>query len=160
MKKILSVAIVLLSGNAFAAGGYGAAGCGLGSLVFGSKPGMIQVLAATTNGTFGSQTFGITSGTSNCTGGDKSAAVENQTNYVVSNMGSLSKDMARGSGATLEGFAATLGCSAESLTEVGATLQSNHGKIFANPGAVAVLGASKDALKANKIAASGCSQLI
>src|SRR3569832_2714255 len=45
---------------------YGSAGCGLGSIVFGSQPGFIQILAATTNGTFASQTFGITSGTSDC----------------------------------------------------------------------------------------------
>src|SRR5205823_3826374 len=40
---------------------YGLAGCGLGSMLFGDQKGMIQILAATTNGTFGSQTFGITS---------------------------------------------------------------------------------------------------
>src|SRR3954464_7446787 len=45
---------------------YGTAGCGLGSLVFGDQKGAIQILAATTNTTFGTQTFGITTGTSNC----------------------------------------------------------------------------------------------
>ena len=40
---------------------YGLAGCGLGSMVFGDQKGMIQILAATTNNTFGTQTFGITS---------------------------------------------------------------------------------------------------
>src|SRR6266571_3742686 len=44
-------------------GVYGAAGCGLGSMVFGNQPGGVQVLAATTNAT-GIQTFGITTGTS------------------------------------------------------------------------------------------------
>jgi len=44
--------------------GYGMAGCGIGSIVFADKPGMIQIIAATLNGTAGSQTFGITSGTS------------------------------------------------------------------------------------------------
>ncbi len=50
-----------LKGN----GTYGVAGCGLGSMVFGNQEGGIQVIAATLNGT-GIQTFGITSGTSNC----------------------------------------------------------------------------------------------
>src|SRR6266545_2071443 len=45
---------------------YGLAGCGLGSMLIGSKPGIVQIFAATTNGSFGTQTFGITSGTSNC----------------------------------------------------------------------------------------------
>jgi len=55
---------------------YGMAGCGLGSIAFGNDQTMFkQVLAATTNGTFGTQTFGITSGTSNCvSGGDQGRA--------------------------------------------------------------------------------------
>ena len=70
MKKLVLVGALVLSlvsfsGSAFAAG-YGDAGCGLGSIVFGSEQGGVQVLAATTNGTFYSQTFGITTGTSNC----------------------------------------------------------------------------------------------
>ena len=57
--------ITLASSSAFA--GYGAAGCGLGSFVFGDNNSWwAQTLGATTNGTSGSQTFGITTGTSNC----------------------------------------------------------------------------------------------
>src|SRR6266702_267769 len=48
-------------------GRYGDAGCGLGSLAFGDQQGPIQIVAATLNGT-GVQTFGITTGTSNCHG--------------------------------------------------------------------------------------------
>ncbi len=59
MKKYLLVTIgmMLLSPSAFAAG-YGEAGCGLGSLIFGTQPGPIQVLAATTNSTANNQAFG------------------------------------------------------------------------------------------------------
>ena len=32
-------------------GNYGDAGCGLGSILFGAKPGFVQVFASTTNGT-------------------------------------------------------------------------------------------------------------
>ena len=39
---------------------YGLAGCGLGSMLIGSKPGIVQIFASTTNGSFGTQTFGIT----------------------------------------------------------------------------------------------------
>ena len=46
-------------------------GCGLGKLAWsdygGQKQIAPQVFMATTNGTFGSQTFGISSGTSGCT---------------------------------------------------------------------------------------------
>ena len=64
-------------------GNYGDAGCGLGSILFGAKPGFVQVFAATTNGTFGSQTFGITTGTSNCGGGG--GGTPTARNYVETN---------------------------------------------------------------------------
>src|SRR3954469_2639303 len=62
---------------------YGMAGCGLGSLIFGpvNSPGA-QILAATTNSTFGSQTFGITSGTSNCVSGGVVALDRQQTAFA------------------------------------------------------------------------------
>ncbi|MCB9072358.1 MAG: DUF3015 family protein [Bdellovibrionaceae bacterium] len=46
--------------------GYGLAGCGLGSVLFGAKPGGVQILAYTTNGSAGNQLFGITFGSLNC----------------------------------------------------------------------------------------------
>lgn len=56
--------VLLIAGTAHAQ--YGMDGCGLGSIVFGNDNGTLkQVIAATLNGT-GMQTFGITSGTSNC----------------------------------------------------------------------------------------------
>ncbi|RYZ63378.1 MAG: DUF3015 domain-containing protein, partial [Proteobacteria bacterium] len=46
---------------------YGTAGCGLGNMILGKEN---QVFAATTNGTLGNQSFGITFGTLNCEGGN------------------------------------------------------------------------------------------
>ena len=68
MKTLLFAAAfvaVSLSGLATVSAQYGMAGCGLGSVVI-SDDGFLQVFAATTNGTSYSQSFGITSGTSNC----------------------------------------------------------------------------------------------
>ncbi|MEN0057326.1 MAG: DUF3015 family protein, partial [Bdellovibrio sp.] len=72
MKALLAVLVSLsFAGVVQAASGikgdgtYGTAGCGLGSLVFGNEKGPVQIVAATLNGT-GVQTFGITTGTSNC----------------------------------------------------------------------------------------------
>ena len=58
------IAVLAISSSAWA-GGYKSAGCGLGSMII-KDDGFVQVFAATTNATSGSQTFGITSGTSNC----------------------------------------------------------------------------------------------
>ncbi len=72
------------SGAAMSEKGYGMAGCGLGSLAFGDDNGKIQIIAATTNGTSGTQTFGITSGTSNCNPEDANVAA-NMNVYVEAN---------------------------------------------------------------------------
>ena len=65
MRKLVVIAGLCFATGAMAADKYGTAGCGLGSLVFGNQKGIVQIFAATTNGLFGSQTFGITTGTSN-----------------------------------------------------------------------------------------------
>ena len=71
-------------------GSYGLAGCGLGSLVFESQPGFVQVLAATTNGTSWNNTFGMTSGTSNC---GPSIFAQGTRNFVDANREVLAKDV-------------------------------------------------------------------
>jgi hypothetical protein len=92
-------------------GWYGMAGCGLGSMIFGpvNAPGP-QILAATTNGTFGTQTFGITSGTSNCVSGGVVALDREQTAFAEVNFRDLKRDMAAGGGEFLTSFATLLGC--------------------------------------------------
>jgi hypothetical protein len=91
-------------------GKYGMAGCGLGSMAFGENTKLNQVLAATTNGTFGTQTFGITSGTSNCTSGGV-AKIEKETEmFVEVNYDVLQKEISQGKGETLNSFASLMGC--------------------------------------------------
>ena len=128
MKKLLFVipAFVLLAAPLANAAGYGAAGCGLGSMVFGNKPGAMQILAATTNGTFASQTFGITTGTSNCDGslmGGAGAKV-----FIEANKEALAKDISRGQGETLKNLASLAGCADSSA--VGGALQKQFSTIF------------------------------
>ena len=105
---------------------YGAAGCGLGSLVFGDQPGLIQVLASTTNGTFGSQTFGITTGTSNC--GAAAVGTKGASLFIEANKEALAKDASRGSGETIDTLAHLAGC--KDPRAVGAKLQQNYGAVF------------------------------
>jgi hypothetical protein len=105
---------------------YGTAGCGLGSLLFGNKPGIIQIFAATTNGTSGNQTFGITTGTSNCSdtgGGSASAKI-----YIQANREALAKDIARGQGETLANLSTLAGCG--NTAAVGPALQKKFTAIF------------------------------
>jgi hypothetical protein len=106
--------------------GFGLAGCGLGSMLFGKQPGMVQVLAATTNGFFGSQTFGISTGTSNCT--DTSAGPRTSKAFIEGNREAVAKDISRGQGETISSLSALAGC--PDSKRVGAVLQSDYAKIF------------------------------
>lgn len=107
------------------AGAYGDAGCGLGSMLFGAQPGLVQVLAATTNGFLGNQTFGITTGTSNC---GTSGAIVQAKAFVEGNRDALAKDIARGQGETLASLSRLAGCQSDAA--VARTLQQNYAVIF------------------------------
>ena len=103
--------MVLMGAGAARAQGYGSAGCGLGSLAFGTNNGMgPQILAATTNGTFANQTFAITSGTSNCSSGGVIKAQREQAAFAEVNFQDLKRNMAAGGGEFLTSFATLLGC--------------------------------------------------
>jgi len=132
MKKIIALSAALF-GLVFLgtpqqaeAGPYGDAGCGLGSLLFGNSPGLVQVLASTTNGTLGSQTFGITTGTSNC--GLSGGAVGGARNFVETNRETFAKDAARGNGETIAALSTIAGCTDRQA--VGRVLQSNFNRVF------------------------------
>ncbi|MCA1827831.1 MAG: DUF3015 family protein [Myxococcales bacterium] len=128
MRKAIAVAALLLTaGSASAAPAYGTAGCGLGSVLFGSQPGFVQVVAATTNGIFGNQTFGITTGTLNC---GPPATPAGARLFIDVNREALAKDMARGSGETIATLTQLTGCSDAKV--VGATLQKNFSSIIPN----------------------------
>jgi len=158
---LASVAAVTLSAPvAISASGYGAAGCGLGAVVFGSKPGMIQVLAATTNGTFYSQTFGITTGTSECGGGVVKVQAEQKV-YAYNNFGQLQKEIAQGKGERLQTLAYLMGCDANAVEGFGATAQKNYSQIFGDKNADTdlMLERVRSAVKSDAAVASQCSAL-
>src|SRR5512138_128218 len=105
-------------------GRYGVAGCGLGSMAFGAQPGAVQVIAATLNAT-GMQTFGITTGTSNCGPG---LLAEGTKNFVDANREALAKDMARGQGESIGALTWINAC--HDSAAVGAALQVSFSRIF------------------------------
>jgi hypothetical protein len=92
-------------------------GCGLGKLAWGDYKNQKnigpQILMATTNGTFGSQTFGISSGTSGCTNDGVVMAQEKTNVFVAINFDDLSQEMAQGRGEHLASLATLLGVPAE-----------------------------------------------
>lgn len=140
MKKVLVFAVVasfMLAATAFAAAGAGQArmnvGCGLGTMLFQNNADnsiMLQSFQATTNGTSGNQTFGITTGTSECKQPSKFASNERMNEFMLANMDNLAKDIAMGKGETLDAFAELMGVPVEKRPEFAAKLQSSFGKIY------------------------------
>ena len=134
MKKLFTVTLIAFAviclGTAVWAGqkNYG---CGLGSMAFEGNDGLIsQVSAATTNGTFGNQTFGITSGTSNCEQFKTFTSNEKLNTFVAENMDSLAKDIARGHGEYLDTFSGLIAVPESQRTALYASLQANFSHIY------------------------------
>ncbi|OPY84709.1 MAG: hypothetical protein A4E72_02097 [Syntrophus sp. PtaU1.Bin208] len=137
MKKglafIFVVAVfVMLSGTAFSAPlNQKNTGCGLGTMVFEGKNGLAsQTCAVTTNGTFGNQTFGITSGTSNCDKPSSYSSNQKLQEFVAGNMGNLAQDMARGNGEYLNTLAVLIGVPEGQRADFYSYLQSNFSRIY------------------------------
>ncbi|HJV36989.1 DUF3015 family protein [Geomonas sp.] len=136
MKKLLTGLMVslLLSGTAFAAGEARTnTGCGLGTVLWENKADdnvFFQALQATTNGSSGNQTFGISSGTSECKPPAKSAQNERLNQFVRANMDNLAKEIAMGKGETLDTFVEMLGVDPSQSDAFKAKLQANFTNIF------------------------------
>lgn len=138
MKKVLVgivVASMMLAGSAFAAGEFRHnTGCGLGAAALGKSAfadTLIGNLVVTfLNGISGNQTFGITTGTSECKAPSKVADNGILKEFVVANMDNLAKDIAMGQGESLTTLAELMGVAKDSRTAVYAKLQSNFSNIF------------------------------
>lgn len=104
-------------------------GCGLGSMVIQDQNSVVmQVLAATTNGISGNQTFGITSGTLGCDKPAKFVSNEHVNTFVASNMDSLATDIANGQGEVIETLAVML--EVQDKATFAAKLQANFDNIY------------------------------
>ena len=110
-------AAVMVSAPAYA---IDSTGCGLGSMAWRGQSGILpQVAAVTTNGTFGTQTFGITFGTSGCdpngrvTGGTQKMVLA----FLENNLEQFAMDAAAGQGETLTTLAGIMNMDEKTVAE-------------------------------------------
>lgn len=132
MKKFLAVASLALLplSNAMADQDIG---CGLGTMVFEGQSGVApKVLGATTNGTSGNQTFGITFGTLGCSSDGAITSREKLAMFIDGNMDNLARDIAVGEGETLANLSEVWGIADEDKDAFSALAQDNFAKVFTN----------------------------
>jgi hypothetical protein len=118
MKKLVmlsvAVAFALQGGLALAAGTPDTGpGCGLGKELWKNYPNAktkgSQILMATTNASFGTHTFGISTGTLGCSDDGRWWAEQKATMFAELNSEALAQEMAQGRGEHLASMATLLG---------------------------------------------------
>lgn len=132
MKKItmLAAAALLFCGQAAAED---STGCGVGSMIFDGKSGVLpQVLAVTTNGSTGNQTFGISSGTLGCDSNGTISSEAKMGMFTGENMESLALDMSRGEGEALETVASLMDIADEDRAAFYTLTKDNFAHIYSS----------------------------
>lgn len=115
-------------------GKYGMGGCGLGALVIDRDELLPQLGATFLNGIYSNQTYGMTSGTSNCVENRSDVAAMEQEVYFTANLTSISKEAAQGSGEHIAALAEVFGCRGEAdLVRLGQLSQNHYTELFAKP---------------------------
>jgi hypothetical protein len=138
MKKLVLLTAIM-STSAFAA--HGPAGGGLGSILFEGKDGLVMnVLAATFNGTSGNQTFGMSTGTLGCE--DAKTAKVSAVSFIEGNTVALSNDIARGNGETLDAYLMVI----NKKNADKSVLKNNFATIFAKGNNAAAINAKINAI--------------
>ena len=139
----------------------GDAGCGLGSIIIKKNTVMSQTMASTTNGTFASQFFGITSGTSNCNPSGFALVEKEQIFYAEANYQHLIVEMAKGEGENLMAFAQVLGCSDKVAPDFARMTKLKYEVIYPSQKTtpVEMLESVKKQMQGNPVLAKECSSV-
>lgn len=132
MKKVLATAIIAVAplGTALADNDIG---CGIGTQIWAGQEGLIpKVLGATTNGIFGNQTFGISSGTLGCSTDGVVTADARTSLFASANLDQLAAEVAAGEGEALDTLAALYEIDAADRAAFASLAQREYGTLFAD----------------------------
>lgn len=133
MKKLLVTASILATLPAFAMAADNVGSCGVGSYLFKGQSGIAaQVLAVTTNGSTGNQTFGITSGTLGCTQDGMVTSNMKTVLFIQNNKDQLARDMSVGSGETLAALSHLMGVQTQDQAAFNRLTKDNVARIFSS----------------------------
>ena len=133
MKKLITVMSVaaMFPMAALAAGENNVGGCGWGSKLFDGESGLApQIFAATSNGLYGTNTFGMTSGTSGCTQDGTVRSNWKTAMFIDGNKEKLARDMSTGGGEALDSLAHLHGVEAQDRAAFNRLAKDNMARIF------------------------------
>ncbi|MCG3728236.1 DUF3015 domain-containing protein [Vibrio cincinnatiensis] len=131
MKKLLAVAALAVLPLSNAAMADSDIGCGLGTMIFDGQQGKVfKVLGATTNGTSGNQTFGITFGTLGCDGTGTINSAQKLALFIDGNLDNLARDIARGEGETLATLSEVWGIQEADKAAFNQMAKENFAQVF------------------------------
>jgi hypothetical protein len=149
-KKLMIAALLLVPiGSAYADRDVG---CGAGTKIWAGQSGTpYKVMAATTNSSFGSQTFGISSGTLGCHQDGTVTAQNRVPMFASANLDQLSADIAAGHGDALSALASLYHVSDADRPGFYTLLQSHYREIFSSADTTSgqVVTAMNDVLRAD-----------
>jgi hypothetical protein len=134
-------------------------GCGLGKVAWQNYPHAktkgSQIMIATTNASFGTNTFGISTGTLGCTDDGNWWAENKTTMFADLNSDALAQEMAQGRGEHLASLATLLGVPQEQHATFFAMAQERYTALTTagESSAVAMVKALNDAIAANPVLA-------
>lgn len=130
MKKVMIAGLLVLAAAPVTSYA-NSAGCGLGSVIFEGQTGLgPNILAATTNGTLGNQTFGMSSGTLGCNQDDTVMAAADS--FIDSNMERVARDMSTGHGEAMDTLATLMGIQDADKGTFFKVSQENFTEIFSH----------------------------
>jgi len=129
MKRILGSALLIAVSSSAHAVAPGGGGCGWGNLLFDGQSGPApHVLAVTTNGTSGNNTFGMTTGTNGC---NTDGALSYGGKSLFANiMNEFSEDVAAGQGEALNAVAVMMGVQPEDRDTFAQVTHENFNVLF------------------------------
>lgn len=137
MKKVIGSliggAVLMAASSSVMAVAPGGANCGWGNLLFkGAKGIPSHVVAVTTNGTTGNNTFGITSGTNGCNASGRLTYGGRDMIQVSAILDEFSEDVARGHGDAMNTVAVLVGINHSDRAAFSEVMHENFALIFPN----------------------------
>lgn len=136
----LTATTIIAGATPALAAGYGAAGCGPGSMIFKQNTKSEQLMSWGTNFAISVllipsiQQSAISTGVSNCGGSTSAVLAQEDELFVAENFESLAKEMAAGRGESLDTLAGLLGCSTNQRGSFASLTQQRYAVLFPDAG--------------------------